>query len=180
MRVFGFAGYSGAGKTTLIEQLIPRLIARGMTVSLIKHAHHRFEIDTPGKDSWRHREAGAHEVLITSDQRWVLMHELRGAPEPGLDEQLTRLSPCDLVLVEGYKFAPIPKIEVHRSGLGRPLLYPNDPTIVAVACDTAIEIPLPRLDLNDHDTIAAFVSNHRDACAQPPRVPPPPLPGSAR
>ena len=180
MHVFGFAGYSGAGKTTLIEQLIPRLIARGMTVSLIKHAHHRFEIDTPGKDSWRHREAGAHEVLITSDQRWVLMHELRGAPEPGLNEQLTRLSPCDLVLVEGYKFAPIPKIEVHRSGLGRPLLYPNDPTIVAVACDTAIEIPLPRLDLNDHDTIAAFVSNHRDACAQPPRVPPPPLPGSAR
>jgi len=180
MRVFGFAGYSGAGKTTLIEQLIPRLIARGMTVSLIKHAHHRFEIDTPGKDSWRHREAGAHEVLITSDQRWVLMHELRGAPEPGLDEQLTRLSPCDLVLVEGYKFAHIPKIEVHRIGLGRPLLYPNDPTIVAVACDTAIEIPLPRLDLNDHDTIAAFVSNHRDACAQPPRVPPPPLPGSAR
>ena len=180
MRVFGFAGYSGAGKTTLIEQLIPRLIARGMTVSLIKHAHHRFEIDTPGKDSWRHREAGAHEVLITSDQRWVLMHELRGAPESGLDEQLTRLSPCDLVLVEGYKFAPIPKIEVHRSGLGRPLLYPNDPTIVAVACDTAIEIPLPRLDLNDHDTIAAFVSNHRDACAQHPRVPRPPLPGSAR
>jgi molybdopterin-guanine dinucleotide biosynthesis protein B len=180
MRVFGFAGYSGAGKTTLIEQLIPRLIARGMTVSLIKHAHHRFEIDTPGKDSWRHREAGAHEVLITSDQRWVLMHELRGAPEPGLDEQLTRLSPCDLVLVEGYKFAHIPKIEVHRIGLGRPLLYPNDPTIVAVACDTAIEIPLPRLDLNDHDTIAAFVSNHRGACAQPPRVPPPPLPGSAR
>jgi molybdopterin-guanine dinucleotide biosynthesis adapter protein len=180
MRVFGFASYSGAGKTTLIEQLIPRLIARGMTVSLIKHAHHRFEIDTPGKDSWRHREAGAHEVLITSDQRWVLMHELRGAPEPGLDEQLTRLSPCDLVLVEGYKFAHIPKIEVHRIGLGRPLLYPNDPTIVAVACDTAIEIPLPRLDLNDHDTIAAFVSNHLGACAQPPRVPPPPLPGSAR
>ena len=180
MRVFGFAGYSGSGKTTLIEQLIPRLIARGLTVSLIKHAHHRFEIDTPGKDSWRHREAGAHEVLITSDQRWVLMHELRGAPEPGLSAQLTRLSPCDLVLVEGYKFADIPKIEVHRAALGRPLLHPGDPTIVAVACDTPLQIPLPCLDLNDHDTIAAFVSNHRDARAARADVPSATLPGSPR
>ena len=180
MKVMGFAGWSGSGKTTLVEQVIGVLSARGLVVSLVKHAHHSFDIDHAGKDSWRHRQAGCREVMVSSAQRWSLTRELRGAPEATLDELLAHLGPCDLVLVEGYKFAHIPKIEVHRIGLGRPLLYPNDPTIVAVACDTAIEIPLPRLDLNDHDTIAAFVSNHRDACAQPPRVPPPPLPGSAR
>jgi molybdopterin-guanine dinucleotide biosynthesis protein B len=175
MRVFGFAGYSGAGKTTLIEQLIPRLIARGLSISLIKHAHHLFEIDRPGKDSYRHREAGASEVLITSDRRWVLMHELRGAPEPGLHEQLARLSPCDLVLVEGYKLANIPKIEVHRAGRGMPLLHPSDPSIVAVASDVPLKTPLPRLDLNDHDTIAEFVSEHRGGAGAFPQ-----MPGSSR
>lgn len=157
MKVFGFAGWSGAGKTTLIEQVIPRLVARGLRVSLIKHAHHAFDIDKPGKDSYRHREAGASEVLIASDKRWVLMHELRGAPGPTLDEQVALLSPCDIVLVEGYKAAPIPKIEVHRPALGKPLLHPADPHIVAVAADAPVSGPLPLLDLNRPDDVAAFL-----------------------
>ncbi len=162
MRVFGFAGYSGSGKTTLIEQLIPRLVLRGLRVSLIKHAHHLFDIDKPGKDSYRHREAGASEVLLTSDQRWVLMHELRNEPEPSLDEQLRRFSPCDLVLVEGYKHAPIPKLEVCRPRLGRPLLHPSDPGIVAVAADAPVETRLPLLDLNRPDDIVDFIIDHLD------------------
>ncbi len=160
MHVFGFAGFSGSGKTTLIEQLIPRLIARGLRVALIKHAHHEFDVDTPGKDSYRHREAGASEVLITSDQRWVLMHELRGETEPGLKDQLGYLSPCDLVLVEGYKRAEIPKIEVHRRETGKPLLYPADPFIIAVASDEEIETGLPLLDLDDPDAIAGFIVDY--------------------
>lgn len=160
LKVFGFAGYSGSGKTTLIEQLIPRLVARGLTISLIKHAHHSFDIDQPGKDSWRHRHAGATEVLLTSRNRWALMHELRDEPEPGLTEQLRLLSPCDLVLVEGYKSADIPKIEVHRPSTGKPLLHPNDPAIVAVACDAPVASPLPVLALDDVDGIAAFIMRH--------------------
>lgn len=162
MKVFGFAGWSGAGKTTLIEQLIPRLVARGLRVSLIKHAHHAFDVDKPGKDSWRHRHAGATEVLLSSGNRWALMHELRGAPEPGLEEQLARLSPCDLVLVEGYKRAPIPKLEIHRPAVGKPLLHPDDPHVVAVATDAPLALPLPRLDLNDADAVAAFVLDYLD------------------
>lgn len=158
--VFGFAGWSGSGKTTLIEQLIPRLVARGLRVSLIKHAHHAFDIDKPGKDSYRHREAGASEVLIASDKRWVLMHELRGETGPTLDEQVALLSPCDLVLVEGYKAAPIPKIEVHRPAIGKPLLHPGDPNIVAVASDAPVGTGLPRLDLNRPDEIASFLCSH--------------------
>lgn len=157
MKVFGFAGYSGTGKTTLIERLIPRLVARGLRVSLIKHAHHAFDIDKPGKDSYRHREAGACEVLITSAQRWVLMHELRGEAEPDLAAQLARMSPCDLVLVEGYKRADIPKLEIHRPSTGKPLLHPGDPTIVAVAADAPVRTSLPVLDLNDYDAVVAFV-----------------------
>lgn len=157
MKVFGFAGYSGSGKTTLIEQLIPRFVMRGLRVSLIKHAHHLFEIDRPGKDSYRHREAGASEVLITSDQRWVLMNELRGAPEPTLERQLERFSPCDLVLVEGYKHAAIPKIEIHRPAIGKPMLHPSDQNIVAVACDSPVNTTLPVLDLNQPDTIVDFI-----------------------
>lgn len=156
-RVFGFAGWSGSGKTTLIEQLIPRFVAHGLRVSLIKHAHHGFDIDKPGKDSYRHREAGATEVLITSAQRWVLMHELRDAPEPTLAEQLDRMSACDLVLVEGFKRADIPKLEVHRPAVGKPLLHPDDPNIVAVASDAPVRTSLPVLDLNDYDAIASFV-----------------------
>ena len=154
MKVFGFAGYSGSGKTTLIEQLIPRFVARGLRVSLIKHAHHAFDIDQPGKDSHRHREAGATEILLTSSNRWALMHELRGEPEPGLRDQLRLFSPCDLVLVEGYKSADIPKLEVHRPSTGKPLLHLNDPNIVAVASDSPIESSLPVLDLNRLDDIA--------------------------
>src|SRR5438105_9267943 len=126
MKVIGIAGYSGSGKTTLIERLIPALNAEGLRVSVVKHAHHRFDVDRPGKDSYRHREAGAAEVLISSGQRWALMRELRGEPEATLTQLLAQLSPCDIVLVEGFKREPIPKIEVHRAGTGLPMLYPND------------------------------------------------------
>ena len=162
MQVFGFAGFSGSGKTTLIEQLIPRFVMRGVRVSLIKHAHHGFDIDRPGKDSYRHREAGASEVLITSAQRWVLMHEARGEPEPTLEEQLERFSACDLVLVEGYKNASIPKLEVHRPSFGRPLLHPEDAHIVAVAADAPVQTDLPFLDLNAAEDIAQFITDYLD------------------
>lgn len=171
MKVFGFAGYSGSGKTTLIEQLIPRFVERGLRVSLIKHAHHSFDVDRPGKDSYRHREAGASEVLLTSANRWVLMHELRGSPAPDLSEQLRLISACDLVLVEGYKFADIPKVEVHRPSTGKPLLHPDDPNIIAVASDAAIAAAVPVLDLNRPDEIAAFIIEQRGLrIERPPRA----------
>jgi molybdopterin-guanine dinucleotide biosynthesis protein B len=157
MKIFGFAGWSGSGKTTLIEKLIPRFVRRGLRVSLIKHAHHSFDVDIPGKDSYRHREAGASEILVTSSRRWVLMHELRGTQEPAFDEQIKRLSPCDLLLVEGFKFAPIPKLEVWREQTGEVLLHPNDPHIVALATDAKVKTTLPLLDLNDDAAIAAFI-----------------------
>ncbi len=160
MRVFGFAGWSGSGKTTLIEKLIPRFVGAGLRVSLVKHAHHSFDVDQPGKDSYRHRHAGASEVLVTSSRRWVLMHELRGAAEPAFDQTLERLSPCDLVIVEGFKHAPIAKLEVWRRGTGEPLLHPNDPHIVAVASDARVETRLPVLDLNDDAQIASFILAH--------------------
>lgn len=157
MKVFGFAGWSGSGKTTLIEKLIPRFVQRGLKVSLIKHAHHSFDVDQPGKDSYRHRHAGAAEILVTSSRRWVLMHELRGAQEPSFDEQVRRISPCDLLIVEGFKHAPIPKLEVWRAVTGEPLLHPNDPHIVAVASDARVETRLPLLDLSDDAGIAQFI-----------------------
>lgn len=160
MKIFGFAGYSGSGKTTLIEQVIPLITRRGMTVSLIKHAHHAFDVDQPGKDSYRHRAAGCTEVLVTSSQRWALMHELRGAPEPDLAEQIRHISPCDLLLVEGYKREPIPKLEVYRREIGEPLIHPHDPHIVAVATDAALDTTLPQLDLNDPAAIADFIVAH--------------------
>ena len=160
MKIFGFAGYSGSGKTTLIEKLIPLFTARGVKVSLIKHAHHQFDVDTPGKDSYRHRHAGCTEVLVTSSRRWVLMHELRGEAEPDLQEQIKHLSPCDLLLVEGFKHDPIPKLEVYRAEVGEPLLHPHDANIVAVATDAALDTPLPRLNLNDPAAIAGFVLRH--------------------
>src|SRR4051794_15448125 len=156
-KVFGFAAYSGTGKTTLIEKLIPLLVARGLTVSVIKHAHHGFDVDQPGKDSHRHRQAGAREVLVSSDVRWALMHELRTEPEPELPALLERLSPCDLVLVEGFKTQPIPKMEIHRQAAGSPLLFPADPYIVALASDTALSTDLPVFDLEDHSGIAGFL-----------------------
>jgi molybdopterin-guanine dinucleotide biosynthesis adapter protein len=160
VKVFGFAGWSGSGKTTLIEKLIPRFTGAGLRVSLIKHAHHTFDVDQPGKDSYRHRHAGAAEILVTSSRRWVLMHELRGAHEPSFDEQVKRMSPCDLLIVEGFKFAPIPKLEVWRAATAEPLLHPNDPHIVAVASDTKVPTRLPLLDLNDDATVAAFIVSH--------------------
>ena len=160
MKTIGFAGWSGSGKTTLIEKLIPLLTRRGLRVSLIKHAHHTFDVDQPGKDSYRHRHAGAGEVLVTSSRRWVLMHELRGEHEPKFEDQLRHLSPCDLLIVEGFKYAAIPKIEVWRADTGEPLLHPNDPHIVAVATDAKIETRLPVLDLNQVNAVASFVVSH--------------------
>jgi molybdopterin-guanine dinucleotide biosynthesis protein B len=157
MKVFGFAGWSGSGKTTLIEALVPRFVGAGLTVSLVKHAHHSFDVDRPGKDSHRHREAGCKEVIVSSEKRWVVMHELRGEPEPGLDEQIKRVSPCDLLLVEGYKRYPMPKLEVYREANGKPLLHPEDSHIVAIAADVALPTKLPRFALNDHDRIAEFI-----------------------
>lgn len=162
MKVFGLAGYSGSGKTTLIEQLIPRFKARGLSVSLIKHTHHNFDVDQPGKDSYRHRQAGAGEVLLTCDSRWVLMHELGGAPEPSLDEQLAVLSPCDLVLIEGFKQTSISKIEVHRPAHGKPPIWPENASIVAVATDAPLDCPRPLLDLNDPDAVTDFILNFLD------------------
>jgi molybdopterin-guanine dinucleotide biosynthesis protein B len=160
MRVFGFAGWSGSGKTTLIERLIPHLRAQGLVVSLVKHAHHEFDIDQPGKDSHRHREAGCQEVLITSAARWALMHELRGAPELALNAALARLAPCDLTLVEGFKAAPIPKLEIYRESVGKPLLHPGDPHILAVASEGQFDTALPVFAIDDVDAIAAFIRAH--------------------
>ena len=157
MKTFGVAGWSGSGKTTLIEKLIPLFVKRGLRVSLIKHAHHSFDVDHPGKDSYRHRHAGAAEVLVTSSRRWVLMHELRGGKEPSFEEQIAHLSPCDLLIIEGFKYAPIPKLEVWRAESGEALLHPNDPHVVAVASDTQLETRLPLLDLNAHEAIAEFI-----------------------
>lgn len=162
MKVFGFAGYSNSGKTTLIEMLIPRFVAQGLRVSLVKHAHHGFDLDRPGKDSYRHREAGATEVFLVSNQRWVLMHELRNEEEPSLEHQLSLMAPCDLVLIEGFKYTAIPKIEVHRPANGKALLYPDNPNIIAIATDAPLQAPLPVLDLNDVETIAAFILERVD------------------
>ena len=157
MRLIGFAGWSGSGKTTLVERIIVLLARRGLKVSLIKHAHHDFDIDRPGKDSWRHRAAGCGEVLVSSGRRWALMHELRGAPEATLDELIGRLSPCDLLLVEGFKHAPIPKIEIHRAALGKPLLFPLDRHVIAVATDVPLDTALPQFGLDDAAAIADFI-----------------------
>lgn len=168
MRIFGFAGWSGSGKTTLIEQVIPRLVARDLEVSLIKHAHHRFEFDQPGKDSYRHRHAGCSEVLITSGSRWALMRELRGEPELSLEQALARLSPCDIALIEGYKTFPIPKLEIWRATVGKPVLHPRDPHILAIATDSPEALPaataarLPILGLTDYDAVATFVLTYAE------------------
>ena len=154
MKVFGIAGWSGSGKTTLIEKLLPVFAARGWRVSVIKHAHVQFDVDKPGKDSFRFREAGSHEVLIGSPSRWALMREHRGAAEPGLQELLTHLGDCDLVLVEGFKREAIPKFEVHRAANGKPLLSPDDPHIVAIASDVSIATALPQCRLDDVERIA--------------------------
>ncbi len=157
MKVIGIAGWSGAGKTTLLTRLIPQLTGQGLKVSTIKHAHHAFDVDVPGKDSWRHREAGASEVLVSSRNRFALMHELRGDAEPTLLELLGKLSSVDLVIIEGFKFDAHPKIEVHRLANEKPLLHPQDPHIVAIASDAVTQAPIPCVHLDDVAAISAMI-----------------------
>jgi molybdopterin-guanine dinucleotide biosynthesis adapter protein len=154
-RIIGLAGWSGSGKTTLITKVIPVLNGRGLKVATVKHAHHAFDVDRPGKDSWLHREAGATEVLVASSRRWALIHELRSEEEPSLVELLAKLAPVDLVIIEGFKRHPHPKLEVHREAAGKPLLYPDDDWIVAIASDRPLpQAQLPVLNLDDAETIA--------------------------
>jgi molybdopterin-guanine dinucleotide biosynthesis protein B len=155
MRIIGLAGWSGSGKTTLIKKLIPSLIARGSSVSTLKHAHHGFDLDQPGKDSFFHRAAGATEVIISSARRWAILHELREEPEWDLQGLVAKMSPVDLVLVEGFKRDAFPKLEIHRAANGKPLIHPDDPHIVAIAADIALpQAKIPVIDLNDVEAIA--------------------------
>ncbi|MEK9752970.1 MAG: molybdopterin-guanine dinucleotide biosynthesis protein B [Rhodospirillaceae bacterium] len=157
-KIFGVVGWSGSGKTTLMQTLLPDMIGRGYTVSTMKHSHHNFDIDKPGKDSYLHRMAGAHEVLITGAKRWALLHENRNRPEPSIDELLATMSPVDLVLIEGFKGHPHKKLEVHRPSVGKPLLAADDPSIVAVASDEAIPgLSVPLLDLSNVHAIGDFI-----------------------
>ena len=160
MKIFGVTGWKNSGKTGLMERLITEFTARGLTVSSIKHAHHSFDIDHPGRDSYRHRDAGARQVLLASRNRWALMHELRDEDEPSLGDLLKQLSPVDLVLIEGYKRDRHPKIEAHRKETGQPLIAPEDETIVAVASDTTVAVDRPVLDLNDTAAIANFIAQY--------------------
>ncbi|WP_299141830.1 molybdopterin-guanine dinucleotide biosynthesis protein B [uncultured Tateyamaria sp.] len=157
MNIYGVVGWKNAGKTGLMERLVTEITGRGLSVSTVKHAHHTFDVDHPGKDSHRHRVAGATEVLLASRNRFALMHELRDAPEPTLTDLLTKLSPVDLVLIEGYKRDTHPKIEAHRAATGNPLIAPDDPTIQAVASDTPLSLDRPVFDLNDTRSIADFI-----------------------
>ena len=157
-KIFGLVGWSGSGKTTLMKALLPDLIGRGYTVSTMKHTHHNFDIDKPGKDSYMHREAGAHEVLITGTKRWALLHENRDQPEPDIDTLLATMAPVDLVLIEGFKSHQHKKMEVYRPSVGKPLLAGDDPSIVAVASDEPLgDMPVPVLDLNDVAAVGDFV-----------------------
>ena len=160
MKVIGLAGWSGAGKTTLLTQVIPYLRAQGLSVSVIKHAHHSFDVDVQGKDSWLHRQSGAEEVLVSSVNRWALMHELRGVVEPRLPELLKKMSQVNLVVVEGFKSEPHRKIEVHRKANGKPLLFPTDPAIAGIATDAAIETVLPVARLDDIPSVAALLRKY--------------------
>jgi molybdopterin-guanine dinucleotide biosynthesis adapter protein len=161
MRVIGIAGWSGAGKTTLLAKLIPRLIARGVRVSTVKHAHHAFDVDQPGKDSHTHRMAGATEVLVSSANRWALVRELRGVAEPSLADLLAKLAPVDLVIVEGFKHGSHPKLEVYRAAVGKPLLHPDDPHIVALASDAPMaDARVPVVALDDIDAVADLMLAH--------------------
>jgi molybdopterin-guanine dinucleotide biosynthesis adapter protein len=160
MKVFGFAGWSGSGKTVLIERIIPLMTGRGLEVSLIKRAHHEFDVDVPDKDSYRHRRAGCREVLLSSSVRWAHMHELKGAPEQTLQQLVDRISPCDLLLVEGFKREAIPKMEIFRRDNAKAALHPNDAHIVAVAADCRFDTALPQFDLDDATGIADFVCSY--------------------
>ena len=156
-KVIGLAGWSGAGKTTLLARVIPHLLKEGLSVSVIKHAHHGFDVDVPGKDSWVHRQSGAMEVLVSSGKRWALMHELRGAPEPRLPELLAKMSRVDLVVVEGFKSGPHRKIEVHRKANGKAPLFPDDPAIAGIATDATVATALPVAHLDDIPAVAAMM-----------------------
>lgn len=161
MKIFGLAGWSGSGKTTLLVKLIPALVGRGISVSTLKHAHHGFDVDKPGKDSYEHRAAGATEVMISSAKRFALMHELRDAPEPTVEDLVAHMTPVDLLIIEGFKAHAHEKLEVHRPILGKPLLAADDATYVAVASDVPIPgLRVPRLDLNDVRAVADFVVAH--------------------
>lgn len=157
MKLYGIVGWKNAGKTGLMERLVTEITSRGFTVSTIKHAHHSFDVDQPGKDSYRHRHAGATEVLLSSANRFALMHELRETDEPSLQDLIARLAPVDLVLVEGYKRDLHPKVEAHRAETGNPLIALDDKTVKAVAADTEVELDLPVFDLNDVERIADFI-----------------------
>ena len=157
MKLYGITGWKNAGKTGLMERLVTEITTRGFTVSTLKHAHHTFDVDHPGKDSHRHRIAGASQVLLASGTRWALMTELRDAPEPPLSDLLARLDPVDLILVEGYKRDTHPKIEAHRAATGNALIAPGDPTITAVASDTPLDLDRPVFDLDDTTAIADFI-----------------------
>ncbi len=158
MKIFGLAGWSGAGKTTLIERLISDISGRGLLVSTVKHTHHKFDVDQPGKDSYRHRVAGATEVMVASSLRWALMHELHGAEEPSVEELMAHMTPVDLLIIEGFKYHGHPKIEVHRPSVGKAMLWPSDPHIVAIASDSPLtDLPIPVLDLNDGKVVAEFI-----------------------
>ena len=161
MKILGLAGWSGAGKTTLLAALIPELVRRGVSVSTIKHAHHAFDVDQPGKYSYVHREAGATEVLVASANRWALMHEHRGAPEPDSAELIRHMTPVDLLLIEGFKRETHDKLEIYREANGKPRLAAEDPNIVAILCDgPAPATKLPVIDLNDIVAIADFIQRH--------------------
>lgn len=163
MRIIGLAGWSGAGKTMLLARVIPVLVARGLTVSTVKHAHHDFDIDTPGKDSHVHRMAGATEVLVGSARRWALMHELREAPVPSIRALLGKLSPVDLVLIEGFKAAPHARIEVYRRAVGKPPLHPDDPGIAGIASDTPFpDAGRPVVHIDDIDGITDLLLAHAE------------------
>lgn len=158
MKVFGLAGWSGSGKTTVMVGLLPELIGRGFRVSTVKHAHQHFDIDRPGKDSYEHRRAGASEVMISSGNRWALMHELSDGNDPSLSELMGHMSAVDLLIVEGFKWEAHPKIEIHRPSLGKPLLQPEDENIIAVASDESLQgLCVPVLPLGDIFGIAEFV-----------------------
>lgn len=171
MRAFGLAGWSGSGKTVLMGRLLPELTRRGLSVSTVKHAHHDFDVDQPGKDSWQHRQAGATEVLVASERRWALMHELRGVPEPGLLDLIRHMSPVDLLLVEGFKRHPMPKLEIFRPSLGKAPLWPEDPSVLAIATNEPLpeawqnRRALPVLDLDAVGAIADFILAHAEDLA---------------
>ena len=167
MRIIGLAGWSGSGKTTLVTKLVPCLIGRGLRVSTLKHAHHGFDLDQPGKDSFMHRAAGATEVIVSSAKRFAILHELRDEVEWDLPALVAKMSPVDLVLVEGYKRDPFPKLEIHRAANGKPLLHPQDPHIVAVAADVPLpDAAVPVIDLNDVEAIADFLTARAIPVAQ--------------